>query len=103
MPRKLQDKKSNKVGEGTYLPPPSTHIHTHKAKPTAAMRNIDEHWDACAPLWHLSLVQANPPGAGLVIHRRNAQVLWREVDSNATKQVKDSWAFASPGTHWCYS
>ena len=38
-----------------------THTHTHtsaksKAKLTAAMRNIDQHWDACAPLRLLNLV-----------------------------------------------
>jgi len=25
---------------------------------------VDQHWDACAPFRHLSLVQANPLGAG---------------------------------------
>jgi len=35
---------------------------------------MNGHWDACAPLRHSSLVQANPPGTGLVTHRRTAQV-----------------------------
>jgi len=68
---------------------------------------VNQHWDACAPLRHLSLVQANPPGAGLVTHRRTVQVSWREVaepmfhnDPNTTKRVKDSWAFASSDYTW---
>jgi len=40
---------------------------------------VNQHWDACAPLRHLSLVQANPPGAGIVTNRRPAQVSWKEV------------------------
>jgi len=59
-------------------------VHTHtkekKAKPLAAMQNIaqycrpvNQHWDACAPLRHFNLVQAYPPGAGLVTHRRTVQ------------------------------
>ena len=52
--------------------------------------------DPCAPLRH---VQTNPPGAGLVTHRRTVQ---REVvkhkvhnDLRTTKLDKDSWASAS--------
>jgi len=26
---------------------------------------VNQHWDACAPLRRLSLVLANPPGAGI--------------------------------------
>jgi len=40
---------------------------------------VNQHWDACAPLRRLSLVQANPSGAGLVTHRRTVQVSWIEV------------------------
>jgi len=32
-----------------------------------------------APLRHSSLVQQNPPGAGLVTHRRTVQVSWIEI------------------------
>ena len=49
-------------------PYPRTHTHTHKASGSHAKhsycRPVNQHWDACAPLRHLSLVQANPPGAG---------------------------------------
>ena len=42
----------------------------------AAMQNtaIAMHWDVYALLRHLSLVQVNPPGAGLVTHKRTARV-----------------------------
>ena len=52
------------------------HTQSKKAKPTAAMQNtaITKHWDACAPLRRLSLVQANPPGAGL--SRSHGERLW---------------------------
>ena len=52
------------------------HMHTHKqstAKPMAAMRNTEP------ALGCLSLVKVNPPGAGLVIHRRTVQASQREV------------------------
>ena len=29
----------------------------------------NQHWDSCAPLRQLNLVQENPPGAGLVDHK----------------------------------
>jgi len=40
---------------------------------------VSQHWNACAPLRHLSLVKENTLGAGLVTHRRTLQVSWREV------------------------
>jgi len=40
---------------------------------------VNQYWDACAPLKHLSLVKANPPGAGLVTRRRTVQVAWKDV------------------------
>ena len=63
---------------GNYFMP------THKAKPKVYgshgyCRPVNQHWDACAPLRHLSLVQENPPGEGLVTRRRTVQVSWREV------------------------
>ena len=42
-------------------------------------RPVNQHWDACAPLRHLCLVQANPPGAELVTCSRTVQVSWRKV------------------------
>ena len=54
-----------------------THAYTHKASKSKAYgshakhsycRPVNQHWDAYAPLRHLSLVQANPLGAGLVTH-----------------------------------
>jgi len=60
-----------------------TYTHTHQAKQSKAYGSrakysyfhpVNQHWDGCAPLRHLSLVQANPPGAGLVTHRRTVQV-----------------------------
>ena len=66
-------------------------------------RQVNQHWDACAPLRHLSLVQANSPGAGLVTRRRTVQVSQIEVVEpkvpqrpHTSKRDKDSWAFASP-------
>jgi len=42
---------------------------------------------------------ANPPGAGIVAHRRAVQVSWTEPEvpqwPHTTKRDKDSWAFAS--------
>ena len=49
------------------------YVHT-KPKSMVAMCNMViavHHWDACAPL---SLVQANPPGVGLVTGRRTGWV-----------------------------
>jgi len=40
---------------------------------------VNQHWDACAPLRHLGLVEAYRPGAGLVTHRGTVQVSWRGV------------------------
>ena len=36
-------------------------------------RPANQYWDACALLRHLSLVQANSPGAGVVTHRGTVQ------------------------------
>jgi len=47
---------------------------------------VNEHWDACAPLRHSSLVQANPSGAGLVTHRRTVQVSQIEVKEPEVSQ-----------------
>ena len=51
-----------------------THTHTHIAKQKQSLYGshakhsyccpTNQHWDVCAPLRHLSLVQANPPRAG---------------------------------------
>ena len=59
-----------------------THVHAHKAYNHAKHNYCcpaGQYWDACAPLRCLSLVQANPPRAGLVTHRRTVQVSRREV------------------------
>jgi len=63
-----------------------THTHTHtqsKAYGSHAKHSyccpVNQHWDACVPLGHYSLVQANPPGTGLVTHRRTVQVSQIEV------------------------
>ena len=58
------------------------HMHTKQSKSKAHSSHTkhsychptNQHWDACAPLRLLSLVQANPPGGGLVTHRRTVQV-----------------------------
>ena len=76
----------------------------HKAMPTAAMWNIAIaiQWTAtaCAPLRHLSLVQANPLGAatgGLSkSHGERSQNLKFHNNPNTTKRDNNSWAFASP-------
>ena len=64
---------------------------------------MNQHWGACAPLRHLSLVQANPPVAGLVTCGRIVQVSQIEVAEpkapqqlHTAKRDKDNWAFASP-------
>jgi len=38
---------------------------------------VNQHWGACSPLGHLSPVQANPPGEGLVTCRRTAGLMER--------------------------
>jgi len=47
------------------------HTHTSKAYGSHAKHSyccpVNQHWDACAPLRDSSFVQANPPGAGLVV------------------------------------
>ena len=59
---------------------PSVHTHTIQSKAYGShvkhshCHPANQHWDACAPLRHSSLVQANPPGAGLVTRRRTVQV-----------------------------
>ena len=40
---------------------------------------IATQWDACAPLWHLSFVQASPPEVGIETHRKTVQISWREI------------------------
>jgi len=64
---------------------------------------VNQHWDACAPL---SLVQANPPGAGLVTHRRTVQVSQIEIAGpndltllNETRTVGHLLPQFTPGTH----
>jgi len=59
--------------------------------------------NACVPIRHFSLVEANPPGAGLVTtgglsksHGERSRNLKFFNDSNTTKQDNDSWEFASP-------
>ena len=96
-----------------------THTHTHaharthtqsKASSSHAKHSyccpVNQHWDVCAPLRNLSLVQENPPGAELVTRRRNVQVSWREVTEpkvpqylNTTKRDKDSWGICFPSLH----
>jgi len=89
----------------------NTHMHTHKNKPYGSHAkhsfnyclSVNQHWDAYAPLEHLSLVQANPPGEGLVTHRRSIQVPYERLrnpelhnDPNTIRWGKDNWAFTSP-------
>jgi len=40
---------------------------------------MNQCWDTCTPDTACSLVQANPPEAGLVAHRRTIQVSQREA------------------------
>ena len=60
----------------------------------------NQHWDVCVPLRHWSVVQANPPGAGLVTHRWfHRERSWNPKfhnDLNSTIWDKGSWAFATP-------
>jgi len=90
------------------------YTHKHEAKPTAAFTQLLPPSEPA--LGYLCTTQAiesrvvNPPGAGVVTHRRAVQVSRIEVtelkfhnNPNTTKQDRNSWAFASPGTHWCYS
>ena len=60
------------------------------------IRQIGVNWDACAPLRHLSLVQANPPGAGPVTHRRSYDEKSRNPkfynNFSTSKYTKDSFA-----------
>jgi len=96
----------------THTHIPTKHIHTlntfKKQSLQAAVTQLllpsEPALGFLAPLRHLSLVQANPLGAGLVTRRRTIQVSWREVaepkvphnDPNTTKRDKDSWPLASP-------
>ena len=67
----------------------NTHMHTHKNKPYGSHAkhsfnyclSVKQHWDAYAPLEHLSFVQANPPGEGLVTNRRSIQVPYERLQS----------------------
>ena len=66
-----------------------THKHSvtaTKVKSMAALRNtaIDQHWDACALLRRLSLVQENPPGTGLATHRSTVQISWRDFKTQSS-------------------
>ena len=84
------------------------YAYTHKSKSKAYGSHakhsyccpVNRHWDANAPLRHSSLVQANPPRAGLVTRRRTIQVSQIEVAEpkvpqrpHTVKRDKDSWAF----------
>ena len=80
------------------------HTHTSKAYGSHTKHSYchpaNQDWDACAPLRRLSLVQANPSGAGIVTHRRSQEE--RPLNPrfhnglNTAKRDKDSWVFASP-------
>ena len=76
-----------------------THTHTHPKAKSCKTQLLPS---APRYLRNLSIVQANPPGAGLVTHRRAVQVSHTERspkfhnDPSTAKQDKDSWAFAYP-------
>jgi len=90
-----------------------THTHTHKPKLTTAVTQL---LPSSVPtlarclvllLRHSSLVWQSLLGARLVTRRRTVQVSQIEAAEPTVPQWPrwdyDSWAFASPGTHWHYS
>ena len=54
-------------------------MHTHTQAKYSYCCPANQHWDTCAPLRHLSLVQENSLGVGLATCRRTVQVSYREV------------------------
>ena len=96
-----------------------SHTHTHaRTKKQSKVYGIN--YTAIATQWTstgmpgttqaLEPCVANPPGAGLVTHRGAVQVSQIEITEpnvpqrpHTAKQNKDIRAYASPGTHWCYS
>ena len=56
-----------------------------QSKPPAAVYNtqlchpVNHHWNVCALLRYLSLMQVNLSGTEIVTHWRTVQVSWREA------------------------